>query len=339
MHFGLPEAVYHADGALGSGDLRTIAQSPAEYWWHSARNPLRPIDAETPALLWGRAFHALVLEGPDRFRARYRRRPQRTDHPDVPATIPEMREALGGKGMSGKSRDDLIALCRTAEIETFADVEKDFADEIATSGATALDAATFDGVVSAASAIVINPTIRATFQNGLPEVTVVWIEDGVRCKARIDWLKATGFADLKSFRPTGYGAIERAVSAAIGVHRYDMQMAHLHRAREAIVDHLSAGRVFGRQPASVWLDRLAREVDVTGWLIFYKAEGAPIVIARRFSRRSQVVEAGEIERQRALALYRDNDREWGSAMWPHVDAMTDPEVTWDDLPRWMSAGA
>lgn len=63
--FDLPMAGYIADPGIGSGQLKTILQSPAEYQWH-----LKYGTRETRALILGTAIHTWVLE-PHKFDREY----------------------------------------------------------------------------------------------------------------------------------------------------------------------------------------------------------------------------------------------------------------------------
>ena len=80
IYFGLSEDAYHADHALGSGSIRALANHPMYYWRDSWMNPLRRQDEETPALLFGRALHKLVLEGIESFHKSYQPAPRKADH-------------------------------------------------------------------------------------------------------------------------------------------------------------------------------------------------------------------------------------------------------------------
>jgi|TARA_Y100000289_G_C3920323_1_gene149942 exodeoxyribonuclease VIII len=52
---------YHDLSAIGRSALLTFAQSPAHFW-HAFLNPKAKTKAPTPAMLFGAAFHAYVLE-------------------------------------------------------------------------------------------------------------------------------------------------------------------------------------------------------------------------------------------------------------------------------------
>ena len=71
IYFGLDENAYHADPALGSTDMKKLAESPPDYWFESSHNPMREPSEDTPSRLFGRAVHKFVLEGRGAFESTY----------------------------------------------------------------------------------------------------------------------------------------------------------------------------------------------------------------------------------------------------------------------------
>lgn len=63
IYFGLPEAEYHRDPALGSSGIRDLMISPLRYWVKSVHNPDRPEEEESEAKDLGTYLHDLLLEG------------------------------------------------------------------------------------------------------------------------------------------------------------------------------------------------------------------------------------------------------------------------------------
>ncbi|WP_418459880.1 PD-(D/E)XK nuclease-like domain-containing protein [Brucella intermedia] len=67
IYFGMSDAVYHADHALGSTGIKKLISNAPDFWWDSWMNPARE-DDDTPAKIFGRQLHQCVLEGADKFK-------------------------------------------------------------------------------------------------------------------------------------------------------------------------------------------------------------------------------------------------------------------------------
>lgn len=339
VYFGLPEDEYHHDPALGSSDIRMLLQSPADYWWHSAMNPHRPEDEETPSKVFGRALHALVLEGRDAFNNKFCAEPDKRDYPSALVTVAQIEAFLDEKGAKPKGRpkkEDLEAAARPLGASLWSDVQRQYA--IDAQDRTALKPRMFGDVILAGGQIAANTELREAFRNGRPEVSVFWQMDGIRLKARFDYLKVKQVVDLKSFRNVNGAPVERVIASSIASYRYDVQAAHYLMARHRLRDHIGTGALYGPVPARDWLDALACETQFEHWLVFYQAEGAPIVLKRRFRPETPVVTSAEADIARALQAYRDHADRYGSQMWPYQDALLDPDVDFDMLPKWFSMG-
>ena len=130
VYFGLTDDVYHADPALGSTDIKTLAFSPCDYWFKSPLNPERTDAEPTPAQAFGSAVHKLVLEGRQAFESRY----AATEH--------------NGSTKAGKAERAVI-------------------DE---AGKTAIRREEFDRILAAGAMIASNPVLSDAFSGGMPEV-------------------------------------------------------------------------------------------------------------------------------------------------------------------------
>lgn len=339
VYFSMPEAEYHADWALGSSDVRLLQRSAADYWWQSAMNPLREPDEDTPALLYGRALHKLVLEGRDAFEAVFCVEPDRRDHPHALVTVAHLENFLAEKGVKKPAKckkEDLEQLARPHGAILWSDIMREAAMDA--QSRTLLKPKMFGQVVMAGEQIRKNHKLTEAFTNGCPEVSVFWEDNGVRRKSRIDFLKVRPIVNLKSFRPRDGEAPVTAVARAIASHRYDMQAAHELRARERI------GAFIREQPdaihgaadtiASAWMKAVAAETQFECWLVFFQAEGAPNVLLRCFRPGSPVIASAEADIEAALTSYRDHMEQYGTQLWPYADPLPDPDVDFDMLPRW-----
>lgn len=164
-HAGVSMADYLALRMFSSGmACRLLTQSPLHAWVDSPWNPHRPQDANKASDA-GTAAHNGILEGnfdsvaiidPEQ----YRSKPTK-DSPDgnVPKgwTNDAIRAAAVAARENGRVpilQDDMPA------IRLMVDSVRDFIDRSAIAG---------------------------VFRVGAPEITVVWDDDGVLCKARPDW--------------------------------------------------------------------------------------------------------------------------------------------------------
>lgn len=248
VYLGLDEDIYHADLALGSGDMRNLLLSPCDYWWDSPlnSNPDEESD-DTPAKIRGTAMHKLVLQGQAEF--------------------------------------DRLFMCGARNDASMTPAEKGAATKAANAraaalGLTALPAQHYDRVVIAAAMITKNPKLAGAFEGGIPEVSVVWERDGVRRKARIDYLKPRGVGDLKSITNIKKIEFRRACREAIANYRYDIQAAHYLEGRAVLPRLVEAGKVYG-EPALVaanaeLLRRIAAMWSFAFQIVFFQATKAPV---------------------------------------------------------------
>lgn len=343
VYFGLAEARYHADPALGSTDLRLLLKSASDFWWQSPMNALRAEREETPALLYGRALHKLVLEGSEAFAGAFCAEPDKADYPGALITNAQLEAFLIEKGTKPRAKtkkEDLEAAARPLLEGTDAVIWSDVM-RVATleaKGRALLKPKMHAEVIMAAAEIARNERLTEAFRNGRAEVSIFWERGGVRLKSRIDYLKVKQLVNLKSFRPKNEAPPHMAVMAAIAAHRYDMQAALHLEARAELARLVRAGRVFahdGALPAADWLAAVAAEQEFEAWLAFYQAEGAPNVLPRRFKRGSPVAVAAAADLELALSTFRQNLERHGSEAWPYEDPFAiDPDVDFDNLPKW-----
>lgn len=349
LYFNLPESTYHADPALGSGSIRALAKCPIYYWAESDMNPFRTERTETPALLFGRALHALVLEGVDEFKRRFTVAPRAADYPEHLDSAVQMRAALKERGekVSG-TKPEMTERLRSADpaIKLFADVEAAFAQRVSAEGLTLLSQKDYDRVIAGAAFILEDPRAGQVLGGGLSEVSMFWTVDGVRCKSRLDKLKVSKvgertvglICDLKSFGNELEMPPERAVLRSIATTRLDVQACSYLDGAARIPEFLSAGKVYGlKGVAKPFLKALA-EIKPSDWAFYWVffEKDMPVTVLRSVSAGSQVIEAARNDVDRALQSYRDYMERFGTA-WKFVDPIPDTEVAITDLPAYIYA--
>lgn len=166
LHRGLPMEEYRAIDAVGSGRLEWLAISPKHFRYLSDS----PEQAETEAQLVGSALHMLTLE-PDAFAARY-------------VLEPDPAEVAPG---NVKPRATAAYRAAVAALEE--------------RGLTVLRSEVMAQIEAMADAIHSHPHASALLKR-CPEreVTAIWDEDGIRCRARFDMLGPGVIGDLKTTR-------------------------------------------------------------------------------------------------------------------------------------------
>lgn len=342
VYFGLAAEAYHADPALGSTSLKRLLTSGPDFWWNSPMNPARPEDGDdTPSLIFGRAVHAMVLEGREALDAVYERAPDPegllvTDEHMV-AWLDANQDAvalLGEKVPRSKAgKAALIArLDPTARILDFIRAAAEGAGRII------LPAEQYDRIVAAATMIRTNPALVQAFSGGVSEVSVFWdhdLGDGeapIRCKARFDHLKVRAIGDLKSIRNIGRRPFIKACCNAIAVYGYDVQAAHYMEGRAELPRLVAAGKVFGEHDPE-WLARVAASEETAFVFVFYQADSAPIAWGTQLSPGNPILEIGRTSADHALWTFADFRKRFGpEAAW----VLTDPisELDLNDLPAW-----
>jgi len=248
VYLGLSEEDYFAQDALGSTDIRKLIADPVRWWWQSRYNPLREKTGEkSREMIIGSAWHCLALEGVEAFQSRYRKAPDKREHPGLLVTTSDIKGRIVelGHKPDGKVKEDFIAQLVRIDGEApiweriMAAAERDPRQE--------LSAQDYDEVLWAAHGLLQNDDWRALHESGYPEVSVFWTEgagnDAVRRRARFDWLTHRGVADLKSIGIAD-GDPRYAVVRSIDNKRYDVQAADHQRALRAARDYLS-----GLEPA------------------------------------------------------------------------------------------
>jgi hypothetical protein len=205
VYFNLRDDLYHADLSLGSTDMKTLADSPPDYWFGSGHNPLREDKDPTPAQKFGSAIHKFVLEGRQAFEAQY----APTEYPGNVKAGKDERAAIIDAGKQPISRDD------------------------------------WNRIMMAGTIIKSNPEISDAFSGGCPEVSIFWERDGIKRKGRFDYLKTRAVVDLKSNSNQFRENFVTSCRKSIGKFRYDMQAAHYNEGRAILPKLVAEGRVFG----------------------------------------------------------------------------------------------
>jgi exodeoxyribonuclease VIII len=183
LQYTCPDDAYRAHEGLGSGDLKRLLQSPAHF-----RAGREGVPKETPALLFGRALHALVLEGRAAFATRFAVRPEGLD-----ARTRDGKAWLAEQEAAGKA---VLTLDEQGRLEDMV------------------------------QAIDRHPAARDLLRHGDAEVSAFWTDrdSGAPCKARFDWLTRdhSTLVDLKTCQDASPAAFAKQVAS----YGYHIQASH-----------------------------------------------------------------------------------------------------------------
>jgi hypothetical protein len=295
VYFGMQEEVYHADPALGSGDMKRLSYSPADYWFNSPLNPMKePEDKVKPAFVFGRAVHVNVLEGREKFERMY----APTEYPgNIKAGIEERKFILAG-------------------------------------GQIPLKRADYDRIQQAGAMIRANEHITDAFTAGHPEVSVFWEHEGIRKKCRLDYVKLRATVDLKSIRNPKSIGFASACRNAISNLMYDVQVEHYSDGEAAMRQFIRDGKIDGEDGIDpTWLKTLSENESRAWVFVFWQAEGAPLTWACSISPGNGLRDIARQTIIRAEDNYRAYMDRFGPDI-PWVLNEPIEELHMEDLPAW-----
>lgn len=294
IYFGLDEREYHNDPALGSTDVKKLADSPPAYWFDSKHNPLWQPGESTPAQMLGTARHKCILEGEDSFLARY----APTHSSGSTREGKAERAAIADAGMLPMKFDDYASILQSSQI------------------------------------IRSNPSIATAFSGGAgSEVSIFWTDPSARRhKARFDYLKPRATVDLKNTANMYAKDFPSACRDAIARYRYDIQAAHYAEARRAAVGLYEQGLVTGDYDNSIMKACMHNQPVAWVW-IFFQSTGAPLTWGAVVSPENPIMTIGREARETALAKYDEYVARFGlDAAWIHDEPLR--ELAIDEMPAW-----
>ena len=309
IYFGLPEADYHAAPALGSGDMKRLAASPARFWWEKAGlNPLWKPYEHTPATRLGAARHCIAFYGEKEFARRYG------------------RKTLNWSTKEGKEERDDFALN---------DLEPLPEDD-------------YDRTLLTRKLIEANPYFAETFAEPIAhEVSVFWNSpQGIPKKARFDGLKVRSIVDLKNI--ANEREIDFRMACLRYLHNYSahVQAEHYREARLAMKDLMKA---FPFRKANRLLLDCAASAEWAFVFIFLQKTGAPEVeglqltyreFATGESEKNPIFDVARRVLDRADTNYLRCVEKFGtSAAWIEPKPITELDSSQMSLPSWFLRAA
>lgn len=292
IYFGIPFEEYDAIQRLSKTRLKQLLVSPADFWADSWLNPspqkMTPEQERRRkiALLLGKAYHCARLE-PDQFHNLYVREISQADFAEVEgflATGKDMAAKLEELGLKksgsvseqarrlrdeGDISSDLIW---QLQLETW---DNDRGDRIA------LPAEAFDQIIIDMDRLASVPSVHAALSDGFAEVSIIYDcpETGLPMKARLDWLRADGWAEFKSFANPNGKPVEQCILDAIRFNRYYIDVAAYHEAVEAV--RLGDLPAIGTDEQIAMVAALkAQPSPLPHKIIFQQKGGVPNVLSR-----------------------------------------------------------
>lgn len=328
VYFGMSEADYFADAdALGSTDLKTLARSPADWWWYTPHNPMKPDETTNPGKQFGSALHKALLEGVAAYDAEYFVMPEAPEN--SVKTMEQMRDLLDLNEIGYKKsirKDDLADLV----IEHFPDTvifDRWLAERRAEIGGRQEISDQWDAAIRIMRRVIDNhPQLKDAFVGGMPEVSVFWTEGDIRFRARFDYLKPQGLFDLKSISNWRGDDFRKACLKEVANRGYDIQAPHYMDARDKAVSLMREGRVFGDvDPA--FPKEILKAKDYAFVFVFMQTIGSPRALPLVFPRSNIVAEVGQRIKAQALSNYRAYRDRFGLAqMWVEIDELWSPSL-------------
>jgi hypothetical protein len=291
VYFDLPAEVYHAVARLSASGIQKLLVSAGTFWRGSWLDPNRPEPDEdmTKAQTLGRAYHTARLE-PEKFAGLYVRALEKAEAPKGTLFTGEAMaaelKALGVKssGSVDEQADRLLAAYAEADDPDaykpiwrlmLREWEGERGDR------TPLPGKYFDDIASDMERIHSMRDVAQLLEGGAAEVSVFWTdENGVQLKARLDYLQATTWADLKTFDNTRGKELEQAIADAFQFNRSHVQAALYKDA----VDAIRSGKVVvieGSAAQRELIDALIlAQSDPQCWYIYVEKNGVPNVLAK-----------------------------------------------------------
>lgn len=318
IYFGVPEAAYHADDALGSTSIKELVIDPIEYQ-HRRLHGGEP--KETFALKWGSAIHCRVLEGRASLADRFPIAPAKTDYEGLLDTMADLRRHCSLLGLkAAQTKEETIKRIREVDEEVLIWDELYAKFEAGNAGKTIIPRDALEHIERAAQWMqrdrLLAPVMQdGTLTAGASEVSIFYTENGVRLKARLDHLLAHAVVDLKSFRPFFQERALDAAKKAVSRMRYDLQAADYIRALRAAAKLYADGKTFNNPYPAEFLDTVFNTLAAgeMKWIwVLIKASGAPQSVVAEFDMDSMIFKQATVDVEDAIKAYREYTAKFGA---------------------------
>ena len=345
IHFGLEEAVYHADPSLSNSGILKLRVSPLTYWMNSSLNPDR-VEEETEAKIRGKAFHKRLLEGADVFKDSYAVKPNPDDYPGLLDGVDTLRKRCEALGL--KKNGTLAEMAaRIHEVQPnvwlwpliMAEFEGTVGDRIPIPFKLAAQIERHAKIVES------HPGTEKAFRGGHSEVSIFWVDDetGVPMKVRVDYLKIKAAVDIKTFTNPMDLPLDEVVARNVATNKHMAQaVTYIDGIEQAKALYRKHGMkvVYGTAPPAAWLDAFAEPAPHAFMFVFLEAGNVPNVRIREIRRTERqgasenlYWQAGQAIYRQGIARFKECLDHYGTEL-PWVDPQPARPFVDTDFPGW-----
>ena len=346
VHLGLDAVTYFEQDALGSSDFIKLHQAKEGFWWSSRHNPDRQIRTTT-GQNFGSALHALLLEGPAAYEARFCIAPDKRDYIGLVDTIDQMKVAIAevGRTPEGTSKwraaDWAAAMAYVRpDLPCWTNILEDFDAE---RGSKPIVTSHEDRMLRLMLRIATDPdrndnvAVRRLFATDpdhppLAEVSVLAEVDGLKLRWRIDKMLPRADLDLKSLANFRGRPMAWEIGEVAARHGWDIQAAHYRRGRKIALQMVRNGRLFGGTLEQRSYIRDIAEMDVETpeptawiWLVYAKPDekgAAPVMCPVWDPENGDIHRYGEAKLEKAKRFYREMVKRYGlDQPWARVEPL------------------
>lgn len=362
VYLHLDENEYFAQDRQGSTDEAKLFLQKEGWWWASPMNPdYEPEKEDNTARIFGKALHALILEGDqayaDRFaitptqdEVRARNPPNAQGQNTFANTSGEIELALEQRGLNPKrmKKDELIAYAatRAPDVVIWEVFQQKWAKEHA--GRAPVSGAEDRQLKVMTEAVREHPDVGPLFKFGadnvpMSEVSVLYTDQyGIRRRSRFDNLLPQTIIDVKTLANIGMRPLAFSAGDHIAKMGYHVQMASHHHARRRLYRMVAEGMKNvsgGSELERAWLAKYPAQAPNWdyAWLLYQKPSAqkgvAPIVLPWGEDYGSQLHMDGVRARHEAIQTYLRCVAQFGpDEPWTRVEPLhTSQEVA--GMPR------
>lgn len=341
LYFDLDEDTYHRSFGLSASGIKHLRISPLDWWVRSPLNPnlaeVLEEDGDSEAKTVGRAYDVRIISGREAFDRRYAPAIEKSDYPDALDTNDDLKEWLVERGLkkTGKRKAELID--RVLEAEPTARIWDAIKDGYAKihEGKEFLPVKLIAKIETAARMIEGHPLLSKAFSGGAPQVSVIWDCPiiGVRCKARMDYLKSRAIVDLKTWGNPQGKPPEVGIPREIASRKYHVQAAMYCEAISFASSFIKQGLCDGVSPEyDPFVKALAADHTKQFMFVFQAKGVAPFARGYILPQDSNTFQIGKVEIDTAKQVFRTQLEKFGALPW--IDDT--PIQTLDDaaIPPW-----
>ena len=280
IYFGMPEDEYHKIPYFSRSACEEMIFDPSgeEYWYNSPMNPNRPEQVETEAMRLGTAIHTKLLE-PEKFDELYIKEPSENDFPDkvILKGVEDLKAFLKsvGEKVSG-NKPDLIQrvmpyldpkchMVWDVYIAGFKERAKDM---------RVITADTFEILKGIEESLSLRPNMPELFKNSISEITIIWKENGILCKCRLDGARPEAIIEVKSFAVKHKKKpLEKAMTDTFNYDRYNLQSFVYLQALSTAIKNVNAGKakVYGDVDKE-WLKEFLKTPNKQFFTLFFRTQ-------------------------------------------------------------------